>query len=465
MRLNFKQIGIYALSAGLITGVSGCGEDSPLGNLAEECGLVCASEGIVEGNASISGLRSVDAFFGAVVSFSSVAGELSGEVEAVNNKIAVSVGLEPGAGGAEIAAAIDAKIAANVEGDLTVNIVEPKCSASAEVAIEASAKCDVDVDPGSVEVMCMGSCSVEASASAGCEADVEVVCTGTAPALKCAGSCKGECKFEAAASCEGKCMGSCDAECSVTISGGTCEGTCEGDCTVDGSTETGVNGECTGECSGSCKKPAGEVECGGSCAGECTGECMADVSGGCSGSCEGECEYTPPSAECSGSASVECKAEVMAGAMCSGKCEGDVQPPSAKAECSASAKAEADLRVSCDPPSVDIKFAFSAELQADVQAQAEFNAWVSGFKGNIGALANLEARASSVLKAGADLTGAAEGAVTGAVEELSGEADLKASIGAVCALEQLPLVAGLITDAAGELEASISTAAEISGSI
>ena len=55
--------------------------------------------------------------------------------------------------------------------------------------------------------------------------------------------------------------------------------------------------------------------------------------------------------------------------------------------------------------------------------------------------------------------------MTGAIDELAGSADLKASIGAACALKQLPLVATVITDAAVELEASISTAAEISGSI
>jgi hypothetical protein len=60
MRIN--RIGLIAIIASLTT-VS-CGEDSPLGDtvatLAKECGIdVDCETGILEGNASISGVASV----------------------------------------------------------------------------------------------------------------------------------------------------------------------------------------------------------------------------------------------------------------------------------------------------------------------------------------------------------------------------------------------------------------------
>src|SRR5690606_14692625 len=62
---------------GLSTAMAGCGEDGltdgPLGDIAAQCGLTCDAKGILEGNASISGNASVDAFFGAVVDFKGAA--------------------------------------------------------------------------------------------------------------------------------------------------------------------------------------------------------------------------------------------------------------------------------------------------------------------------------------------------------------------------------------------------------
>lgn len=459
--------GIVLMAAALTTS---CGEEGPvgegggpLGDIATQCGLTCATEGVLQGNASISGIRSVDAFFQSVVTFQGEAAALKASVDEVKGKIAASVGLSPGATGAELEAAIRAKLDANVQGGLDINFAPPECAASADVAIEASARCDADIDPGMVQVMCMGTCEVQASATATCDASAQVVCTGTAPALRCSGSCQGECTFAANATCEGKCMGGCMGACTVNANGmcsGTCNGKCDGTCMGDTDSGAGCSGTCMGNCEGSCQID-GSVMCGGSCDAQCTGECMADVGGQCSGSCEGECEYTPPSAMCSAGASVTCKAEVMAGAMCSGKCDGEVQPPSAKAECQASAKAEAEAKVECTPPRLDVNYQFAASVAGNATAEAEFRAWLEGFKANLSVLLSLRAKANAVVNAGASLAGAAEGAVTGALTALQGDANLKTKIGAGCAVTALGDVGTAIDGATANLMGSVDVAASV----
>ena len=102
-----NRMGSFGLVAGgLVAGLSivavqGCDP----GDLAAQCGLVCAAEGIVEGNASISGIASIDSFFGAVVTFGNVSTEISAGINAELQAIALSLGLDAGAGGAEIKAA------------------------------------------------------------------------------------------------------------------------------------------------------------------------------------------------------------------------------------------------------------------------------------------------------------------------------------------------------------------------
>lgn len=474
MKISKRTRTILSLVAcAMALSTSGCDE------AAKACGieLACPGEmgedgvvvqGLAEGNASISGLRSVDAFFSAVVTFRGAAASIKADVDSLLAKVAVSVGLEPGATSAEIKTALEAKISANVEGGLKVNFQEPRCDVSANVVVEAAAKCDASVDPGMVAVMCMGSCEVEASASADCDAEAEVVCTGTAPSLACTGSCNGSCEFAADVECKGACMGGCEGSCTVNVSGecgGTCEGKCDGECMGDtNSSENGCSGTCMGTCEGKCDLGA-TAECTGECSGECTGECMADVGGSCSGSCKGECEYTPPSAECSANASVSCRAEASASAMCEGKCEGEVQPPEVKAECEASAKAEASAKVECTPPSVDIQFELNAEVAGSASASAEFEAWVEGFKGHMSALAALEAKGKILAQASEGLVEAAGSAVTDSIGELSADVNVRVVAGASCALGELPKVETEINEAVEDMMASVSAVADISAGV
>ena len=93
---------------------------------AEICDLQCPAEGILDGNASISGLASVDSFFSAVVGFGKAAVEVRAGVDAELRGIAVSLDLEPGASAAEVRAKLAGKLAGAVTGGLKVSYAAPR---------------------------------------------------------------------------------------------------------------------------------------------------------------------------------------------------------------------------------------------------------------------------------------------------------------------------------------------------
>lgn len=428
MSIRFIRVPLvlaFPLGASL-TLVQGCDDGSPLGNLAEQCGLVCPAEGIIDGNASISGLASVDAFFSAVVGFNKAAIEVKAGVDAELRGLALSLGLEAGASAADIRAAISAKLAGAIDGGLKIEYAAPKCTVDAKVAIDATAKCDAEVDPGMVKVECKGSCTVDASASASCDASAKVMCKGTAPELNCSGSCTGTCELEGSLECNG-----------------TCNGECTGTCTV-----TGANGQCAGECMGECK-----------------GTCELRAGATCEGKCQGSCEYEAPMGGCSADAEVKCEAAADASAECNGSCDGEVVPPKAKAECEASVDAEAKLRAECTPPSLEIRWQWSAELMGDVQAQAEFKAWIEGFRGRYSALLAASARGELVVKAGEGLITAATDLVVSLPNEISVEGDLKAQIGLGCALTELKTVGTVLGEASTSLKGSVTAIGEVSAAV
>ena len=412
------------LSLGVVAAaVPACEQQNPI---ADACNLECPVEGILAGNASISGLTTVDSFFSAVVAFGKAALEVQAGVDAELRGIAVSLELDPGASAADIRGALEAKLAASVSGGLKVEYAPPRCTVAADVAIDAAAKCDAEVDPGSAKIECKGTCTVDASAEASCDASAKVICKGTAPELKCSGTCTGTCALEAGAECNGTCNGECTGECSVKGADGQCAG------------------ECMGECKGSCELKAGA---------ECTGEC------------QGSCEYEAPSGQCEAGAELRCQASADASASCDGSCDGEVVPPKAKAECEASVEAEAKLRAECTPPTLEVRWQWSAELEGDVKAQAQFKAWVEGFRGRYAALLAATARSKLVLEAGAGLGDAAVDLVANLPGELSGSADLRATLGLACALPELEAVATVITDSSAALGGSVSAAAEITAAI
>ena len=419
---------LFALPFGMsLALVQGCDDsDSPLGNLAEQCGLVCSVEGIAEGNASISGIASVDAFFSAVVGFNRAALEIQAGVDAELRGLALSLELDPGASAADIRGAITAKLEGAIDGGLKIEYAAPKCSVDAKVAIDATAKCDAEVDPGMVKVECKGSCTVDASAGASCDAEATVMCKGTAPQLDCSGTCTGTCELDASLACNG-----------------TCNGECDGTCTV-----TGANGQCAGECMGECK-----------------GTCELKAGAECAGKCQGSCEYQAPMGGCAADAEVSCRAQADASAECEGSCDGEVVPPKAKAECEASVDAEAKLRAECTPPTLEIRWQWSAKFKNDAKAQAEFKAWIEGFRARYSGLLAASARGELVLKAGKGLVTAATGLVTSLPGELSGDLSLKTSVGLDCALKEFANVGPVIDEASTSLTGSVSAIGEITAAV
>ena len=423
--LYISSLSLTAAFGAALTLAPGC-ENVPDGvdELGEACGLTCPAEGLLDGNASISGLASVDAFFGAVVGFNKAAVSVEAGVAAELRGIAASLGLEPGAGAAEIRAALAARLAGAVEGGLKISYAAPRCTVDAKVAIDATAKCDAEVDPGELKVECKGSCTVDASAGASCDASAKVTCKGTAPQLDCSGSCTGTCELAGDLQCNG-----------------TCNGECAGECTV-----LGANGQCAGECMGQCK-----------------GSCELRAGASCAGKCQGSCEYEAPEGKCEAGAELRCEASAEASARCDGSCDGEVVPPKAKAECEASVDAEAKLQAECTPPSLEIVWQFKASLNA--QEQAEFKAWVEGFRGRYAALLAASARAELVLKAGSGLGQAAADLVVSLPAEFAAETSLRATVGIGCAVTELKEVGSVLADGTAALTGSVSAVAEVSAAI
>lgn len=406
----------FGLTMGALSTLTGCDE------VAEQCNLGCPDDGFAEGNASISGIASVDAFFGAAIDVNAAMADLDAKLRAELDGIAVSVGLEPGAGGAQISAALRAQIEANVSGGLSIDYQPPKCEASVEASFAAAAECDVDVEPGTASFQCYGSCEAEAGVEVDCGASAQLVCTGTAPNLECSGTCTGECAVDLSVA-------------------GSCEGTCKGSCSAFGDTQ-GFEGRCDGMC---------------------TGECVLELEAGasCEGRCEGTCEYTPPEAQCDATAEAKCEAMGNASIECEAGCEGEFDPPQVSAECEATVEAKASASVSCTPPALAINYTFAAGVAGDVEAEAEFKAWLQGFRGHLSAMAALRVEAQGVFEASGVLVDAGADAVTNLVGSLSTDFNIQVAAGAACAINEVPKVSTGLTTNLEALQGSISATGSV----
>lgn len=428
-RLSLTTVGLGLLVGAGAGSLQGCDRDGgPIGDIAEQCGLdiECEAGGVLEGNASVSGIASIDSFFGAVIDVNAKVGEVEGTIRTELDAIAVSVGLQPGAAGAEIRTAIEGRISGAVSGGLRIQAEPARCEASVEVVASAAAECDASVDPGEVSFACEGSCEVEAGVAVDCGAEADLRCTAQAPSVECSGMCQGTCSAMGGVTCEGTCKGGCDGLCAVENGDGTCNGQCDG---------------------------------------TCTGSCELDVAASCEGNCEGSCDYVAPEGGCEATAQARCEAQAGGSVECSAGCEGSAEPPSVSAECEASVEAKASASVQCTPPSLAITWEWSPQLQGNLAAQAEFRGWINGFRGHYAAILAARAQADLLIEAGQGLADAAGVAVMDAATELQGDANLKASIGAACAVQELPVAGQVIGDAVGRLQASVSAAVDVSAAV
>lgn len=412
--------------------------DGPLADAAALCGLGCPGDkddkgatikGIAQGNAAISGVASIDAFFASVIRFKGTAKGVEKGIKGQLDLIRGDFGI---AADADLGVKLEEQFMANLDGSVEFKVEPARCSVDIDATLKAEARCEGEVNPGSVKVECKGGCEVDASVEASCGAEADVECTFVPPDLKCSASCSGSCTTPMVnAACSGMCSGKCDGTCSAYV-----------------------------------KNTMGEVECAGSCSGMCEGSCEVEVAGGmCSGQCNGECTVTNPMGGCKAAIRAECKAKANASIMCDGKCTGDVEPPSAKVECKASAKAEAKMNVQCTPPRAALAYKLKAGGNAVARAKFE-GALKLLVNSRIPALKAELARGKTVRQAGLDLAADAGGALkAGFNATVKGDSSLRVKVGVLCAVDELEEVGDVIESSADKLKTQIDVATAVMAKI
>jgi hypothetical protein len=420
--------------AGAMLVLAGCNATNELANrladagvgetaesLAMQCGIdVNCGDGLAQGNASVSGVASVDAFFGSVLSFQTKADHVSADIEASLSTTRADFGIDAAA---DLQAELSARIQQNVEGAVSMRTEPARCAVDAQAALEAQARCDTSIDPAKVSMLCDGSCDVQTNTQVDCGTDAQLNCTFNPPTGSCEGTCTGTCdaQLSAAAKCEGVCRGSCSGACSAYAdSGGT---------------------ECAGACDGTCQ-------------GSCQVEMMTAAS--CSGKCSGECTVSAPSSVCMSAIRAHCDASASGMVACRGRCEGRVVPPKAKAECEATARAQTKLEVECTPPRTVLDYRL--KTVTDTEGQARFVSAMENLRVRLpGLLARLE-QASSVSAAGVGLTSDAKDAVKGGIQAAAkavSKGDLRTVFGLTCAAREVEHVADTIKDSSDRLTKSV----------
>jgi len=404
---------------------------STAASLAKQCGIdVDCKAGIAEGNASISGVASVDAFFGAVLDYQTKEDQASADIDAKLDAVRADFGI---AADADLKAELSAQIQQNLESGVTVHTEPASCAVDTQAVLDAQAKCDESIDPGKATVMCAGKCDVQADVQVDCGADAHLDCTINPGMASCSGSCSGSCstQLSVAASCDGVCRGACSGNCNAfsDSAGTTCAGACDG------------------MCQGSCEHTA-----------------MASAS--CTGSCSGECTVQAQSGTCQGAVSAQCEQSGSAMVACRGRCHGHVVPPKAKAECEAHARARAKLDVECTPPRLAVDYTLKSD--ADAQGQAHFVAALENLRARLPGLLAARERAGSVVGAGTDLVADAKVALKAGIttaEKAVVKGDLRTVFGLTCAAREADHVADVLKDSSDRLANSVRGCDDVKGAL
>ena len=412
-------------------------------DLAEECGFACPGDTVdgvkiktlVEGNASISGIPSIDGFFNSVLNFQVAAKSVSSGINAELEGIRGDFGL---AATGDVAALLKAELDAKLEAGFKLQVQPPQCKADIQAEFQAAARCDAEVTPGMLSVECKGSCEANIEVPE-CGVDAELYCTVQAPEVACNGECTGTCTVDLNAAA-------------------TCNGTCRG--------------KCSGGCTGYVKNEKGEAECAGSCEGTCEGSCDVEVSAeaSCQGKCRGECKVKKEgTADCKGGLRAECRGKAGASIECKTKCDSEFEPPKVDAKCEAKVQADAKLNVQCTPPRVALQYrlkgsAFTNNLEARVRFESGLKSLI---KVRLPALKAAVARSESVNDAGQDLLTAAKGAFKGAIDEAKADSgvDVKFLFGLGCASEQIDDVEGIINGSAKAVTDAVSAATKVNAAL
>jgi hypothetical protein len=385
------------------------------------CDLECPAEGLAEGNASISGWASFDAYFRAALELGPVAAQASSGIDAELRAIAAGLDVAADAPAETIAAALASRIAASVDGELQVRQARAACETLTKTVAAAAAQCDEGIDPETAIVLCRGECTVEAATM--CPQVSLARCFGTSP--QCDGTCTGDCELAAASACAGTCRGDCSGTCSVRDALGRCAGRCEG------------------MCLGTCELA------GAACAGACIGTCESEALAG----------------TCAADQRLRCRTQVDAAAACDGKCDGEVFMPMAEPACEEAVRAQAAMRAQCRPPAIDIGWQWSPALAGDAAGQAAFKAWLADHERHHAALLARATEGARILQTAAELKSA--GATLDASIDglLSGDFSLAATIGLGCARDELSQVAAVVDGGTAALQAAVSRAKVVTAAL
>lgn len=404
---------------------------NPVDPVKQLCGFTCPGDkvdgvkigGVADGNASITGVAKVDAFFAATINFQSAANDVSNGIQDQLNLIKADFGITEGS----LADGLEKQFQANLQAGVKYEYQPARCAIDAQATLEASAKCDAEVSGGTATVECKGSCAAEVTAEAKCDVDADLYCTVSGPEIDCQGECQGSCTAELTA--EAKCDG-------------TCRGTCSGNC--------------------SAYSDSGATQCAGTCEGMCKGSCEAKLAAAakCEGKCHGECTAKPPTAGCEGAVRAECRAHANATFECKGKCTGDFEPPKVEADCSATAKAQASVNVQCSPPRLGVTYAF--KLDADPKFKSALTTLLDV---RLPALLQATGKAKIVATAGDGLRVAANGAVKSSVDTLKSKTSFKVKYGLLCAADQLDDAEDMISQATDTLSDRMMDAKAVSAKV
>ena len=386
----------------------------------ESCERSCPDAGLDAGNTAISGVPSIDAFFGAVIDFEAASARVSADLRRELDAIAVGLGLSVNASVTEIRAALEAQLALAADG-LQLHQGETRCYADFEASVAAAAECSVETPVRALGVECMGSCEVEGGVMASCEEEATLECVGRAAKLECAGACTGTCQLSEPSACAGICRGQCEGECTVVDADGVCAG---------------------------------------ACAGLCSGACELRVGGPCEGACVGECAYTRSDGACELGELTRCTS--APGRACPGRCDGEPVLPVSRAECEPVIATRAGADLECAPPAVELTWQWKPSF-TDPASQASFRAWVYTLRRQLSSLAATSEKAERLAEIAASFAADIGDIVQPEIEALRDDDDGRARerAGASCALENLSEATRRLELASEQLTRSLLDAAEI----
>jgi hypothetical protein len=394
--------------------------------IAKLCGLdvSCSGPGLGAGNAAISGVQSIDTYFASVLRFETEADRVSAALGRELAAIRAGFGIEAGV---DLAAAMRARIAADVEGELRVRAGTPSCEIATDAVLDASRRCEGAA--ASAEVGCLGRCELRPDGALGCAGEAKLACTFLAAATRCAQACKGS-------------------------------------CTTDQPTPRECSGVCRGSCSGPCSlySDAAATQCAGHCDGTCTGSCEVELpsAAACDGVCSGECTLASSNGRCDGASSASCEAAQADTVACSGRCVGGVVLARTSAECKAAVEAEAKMNAQCSPPSVTVDYKLRSDLDAETGAQLEFG--MQMLRQRLPLLLMALARAQQTAGAGADLAANASSVVAAA--RLAGrEPGLDVQFRLRCALSEAARIPDELAPASTRLDASVREAMAVTAEV